>query len=328
VGCSWHGCGTTGFKRDWAGASVIVNPDGSVSYSTGIVEIGQGTTTSHAMMVAEVLGIPFERVKVDVNNTGTMPDSGETHAQRGTIIGGTAAVDAALKLRKRMNRLVAEMWECSEDDVAFENGETYNLKSPKQRIGFQDLAWEMYMKGVPPAEYGFIKARRGFPDPETGQGDPYAAYTFGCTIAEVEVDLETGQVNVLRLIPGVAAGKIIQPAVAKGQVYGCGMLGLGYATTERVLRKEGRMLNPSYTDYLIPTIKDMPEMADLVVVEDEYKFSGFGAKGVGEIAFIATPLAIANALHQALGIRFYDMPLDMEKVYFAIREKKSHGSRS
>jgi CO/xanthine dehydrogenase Mo-binding subunit len=328
VGCSWHGCGTTGFKRDWAGASVIVNPDGSVSYATGIVEIGQGTITSHAMMVAEVLGVPFERVRVDVNNTGTMPDSGETHAQRGTIIGGTAAVDAALKLRKRMNRLVAEMWECSEDDVAFENGETYNLKSPKQRIGFQDLAWEMYMKGFPPAEYGFIKARRGYPDPETGQGDPYAAYTFGCTIAEVEVDLETGQVSVLRLIPGVAAGKIIQPAVAKGQVYGCGMLGLGYATTEKVLRKDGRMVNTSYTDYLIPTIKDMPEMADLVVVEDEYKFSGFGAKGVGEIAFIATPLAIANALYQALGIRFYDMPLDLEKVYFAIREKKSHGSRS
>ncbi len=328
VGCSWHGCGTTGFKRDWAGASVIVNPDGSVSYSTGIVEIGQGTSTSHAMMVAEVLGIPFESVKVDVNNTGTMPDSGETHAQRGTIIGGTAAVDAALKLRKRMNRLVAEMWECSEEDVAFENGETYNLKSPQQRIGFKDLAWEMYMKGISPAEYGFIKARRGYPDPETGQGDPYAAYTFGCTIAEVEVDLETGQVSVLRLVPGVAAGKIIQPAVAKGQVYGCGMLGLGYATTERVLRKEGRILNSSYTDYLIPTIKDMPEMADLVVVEDEYKFSGFGAKGVGEIAFIATPLAIANALYQALGIRFCEMPLDMEKIYFALREKKNHGSRS
>ena len=328
VGCSWHGCGTTGFKRDWAGASVIVNPDGSVSYATGIVEIGQGTTTSHAMMVAEVLGVPFERVRVEVNNTGTMPDSGETHAQRGTIIGGTAAVDAALKLRKKMNKLTAEMWECSEEDVAFEKGETYNLKSPNQRIAFQDLAWEMYMRGIPPAEYGFIKARRGFPDPETGQGDAYAAYTFGCTIAEVEVDLETGQVDVLRLIPGVAAGKIIQPAVVKGQVYGCGMLGLGYALTERVIRQDGRMMNPSYTDYLIPTIKDKPEMADLVVVEDEYKYSGFGAKGVGEIAFIATPLAIANALYQALGIRFCEMPLDMEKIYFALREKKSHGSRS
>ena len=328
VGCSWHGCGTTGFKRDWAGASVIVNPDGSVDYSTGIVEIGQGTTTSHAMMVAEVLGVPFDWIKVDANNTGNMPDSGETHAQRGTMIGGTAAVDAALKIRKRMNKLAAELWECSEDEVAFGNGETYNVKSPTQRIGFQDLAWEMYMRGIPPADFGFIKARRGFPDPETGQGDAYAAYTFGCTIAEVEVDLETGQVDVLRLVPGVAAGKIIQPAVVKGQVYGCGMLGLGYALTERVIRQEGKMLNPSYTDYLIPTIKDMPEMADVVTVEDEFKYSGFGAKGVGEIAFIATPLAIANALYQALGVRFFEMPLDREKIYFAVREKKSHGSRS
>lgn len=328
VGCSWHGCGTTGFKRDWAGASVIVNPDGSVTYSTGIVEIGQGTTTSHAMMVAEVLGIPFERVRVDANNTGTMPDSGETHAQRGTIIGGTAAVDAALKIRKRMNKLAAELWECSEEEIAFGNGETYNLKHPLQKIAFKDLAYEMYMRGIAPAEYGFIKARRGVPDPETGQGDPYAAYTFGCTIAEVEVDLETGQVDVLRLVPGVAAGKIIQPAVAKGQVYGCGMLGLGYALTERVVRKDGKMQNPSYIDYLIPTIKDKPEMADLVCVEDEYKYSGFGAKGVGEIAFIATPLAIASALYQATGVRFWEMPLDMEKIYFALREKKSHGSRS
>jgi len=328
VGCSWHGCGTTGFKRDWAGASVIVNPDGSVTYSTGIVEIGQGTTTSHAMMVAEVLGIPFDSVRVDANNTGRMPDSGETHAQRGTIIGGTAAVDAALKIRKRMNKLAAELWECTEEEVAFGNGETYNLNHPSQRIAFQDLAYEMYMRGIPPAEYGFIKARRGVPDPQTGQGDPYAAYTFGCTIAEVEVDLETGQVEVLKLIPGVAAGKIIQPAVVKGQVYGCGMLGLGYALTERVLRQDGKMLNPTYIDYLIPTIKDKPEMADLICVEDEYKYSGFGAKGVGEIAFIATPLAIANALHQATGLRFLEMPLDMEKIYFALREKKSHGSRS
>jgi len=116
--------------------------------------------------------------------------------------------------------------------------------------------------------------------------------------------------------------------VARGQVIGCGMLGLGYALTERVLRQDGRMLNPSYTDYQIPTIKDKPEMANLVSVEDEFKYSGFGAKGVGEIAFIATPLAIANALYQALGIRFYEMPLDMEKIYFAIKEKKGHGSRS
>jgi CO/xanthine dehydrogenase Mo-binding subunit len=299
-----------------------------VTYSTGMVEIGQGTITSHAMMVAEVLGIPFEWVKVITNNTNTMPDSGETHAQRGTIIGGTAAVDAALKLRKRFNKVASEFLNCKAEEIALENGEAYDISNPSQRILFKDLAYEIYMSGSTPAEYGFIKARRGYPDPETGQGDPYAAYTFGCTIAEVEVDVETGIVDVLKLYPGVAAGKIIQPAVVRGQVYGCGILGLGYALTERVVRGEGRMLNPSYIDYLIPTIKDKPEMADLVCVEDEYKYSGFGVKGVGEIALISTPLAIANAVRNALGIRFYEIPLDPEKIFFAVKGESSNGSRS
>jgi CO/xanthine dehydrogenase Mo-binding subunit len=324
VGCSWHGCGTTGFKQDWAGASIIVNPDGSVTYSTGIVEIGQGTITSHAMMVAEVLGIPFEWVRVITNNTDTMPDSGETHAQ----LGGTAAVDAALKLRKRMNQVAAEVLDGKTEDIVIENGEAHDINNPSRRISFRDLAFETYMSGSPPAEYGFIKARRGNPDPETGQGDPYAAYTFGCTVAEVEVDVETGHVDVLKLHPGVAAGKIIQPAVVRGQVYGCGMLGVGYALTERVVRGEGRVQNPSYIDYLIPTIKDKPEMAEVVCVEDEYRYSGFGAKGVGEIALISTPLAIANAVYHALGVRFYEIPLDPEKIFFAKKGERRNGSGS
>jgi CO/xanthine dehydrogenase Mo-binding subunit len=179
----------------------------------------------------------------------------------------------------------------------------------------------MYQRGINPAEFGFLLSRRGFPDPDTGQGDPYAAYTFGCTIAEVEVDVETGEVDVVKLHPGVAAGKIIQPEVVRGQVNGCGMMGLGYALSEKVMREKGWMLNGSYTDYVIPTVKDKPEMGPLVVVEDEYRYSAYGAKGVGEISFIATPLAVANAVYDAIGIRFYDLPLDSEKVYFAMKGK-------
>lgn len=321
VGCSWHGCGTTGFKQDWAGASIILNPDGSIIYCTGIVEIGQGTITSHAMMVAETLGVPYEWVKIETNDTSRMPDSGETHAQRGTFIGGTAAVDAALKLRARLNALASELLGCQEEEICIENGMVFNRNSEAQKILFKELAMEMYQKGVNPSEYGFILSRRGFPDPDNGQGDPYAAYTFGCTIAEVEVDVESGQVDVLKLFPGVAAGKIIQPEVVRGQVNGCGMLGLGYGLTETVIRENGRMLNNSYTDYVIPTVKDKPELAEIVYVEDEFKYSGYGAKGVGEIAFIATPLAIANAVYDAIGVRFYDLPLNAEKVYFALKEK-------
>ena len=320
--CSWHACGTTGFRKDWAGASVILNHDGSVIYATGIVELGQGSITAHAMMVAEILGIPFEWVKVEANDTSKVPDSGETHGQRGTILGGTAAADAALKLRRNLNKVAAEILSCKEDEVAIQNGEAYNINNPSRKISFQTLVLEIYMRGLPPAEYGFILARRGFPDIETGQGDPYAVYTFGCTIAEVEVDLGTGQVEVLKLHPGVAAGKIVQPEVVRGQAYGCGMMGMGFALTESVVKENGKILNPSFTDYLIPTIKDKPEMAEVVSVEDEFKYSAFGVKGVGEICLIATPAAIVNAVYNAIGIRFYELPQDMEKIYFAIREGK------
>jgi CO/xanthine dehydrogenase Mo-binding subunit len=320
MGCSWHGCGTTGLKHDWAGASVILQRDGSVNYCTGIVEIGQGTITSHAMMVAETLGIPYEWVKVDANDTSRMPDSGETHAQRGTFIGGTAAVDAALKLRERLNSLAGTMLGCSEGEVVMEEGLVYKRNDASRKLPFKDLVTAMYESGMNPAEYGFIKAKRGYPDPETGQGVPYAAYTFGCTVAEVEVDVETGQVDVLKLYPGIAAGKIIQPDIVRGQVNGCGVLGLGYGLMETVVREEGRMVNDSFGDYMIPTILDKPEMENYVMIEDEYKYSGFGAKGVGEIALISTPLAIANAVFAATGTRFYSLPLSPEQVYFGLRK--------
>jgi CO/xanthine dehydrogenase Mo-binding subunit len=230
-------------------------------------------------------------------------------------------VDAALKLRKKLNALAAEMLPCKADDVAIEAGVVYNRENHSQRISFEKLTKEMYQRGINPSESGFILSRRGFPDPETGQGEPYAAYTFGCTIAEVEVDVESGQIDVLKLYPGVAAGKIIQPEVVKGQVYGCGMLGLGYGITENVLREDGKMQNSSYADYVIPTIKDTPELADVIFVEDAYRYSGYGAKGVGEISFISTPLAIANAVHDAVGIRFYELPLTAETVFFELRKE-------
>ncbi|MEM3432556.1 MAG: xanthine dehydrogenase family protein molybdopterin-binding subunit [Candidatus Methanomethyliaceae archaeon] len=319
VACSWHGCGTTGFKHDWAGASIILNPDGSITYNTGIVEIGQGTVTSHAIMIAETLGVPLSWVRVEGNDTSKVPDSGETHAQRGTILGGTAAVDAAIKLRKRINVLASELLGCKPEDVCIENGTIFDRIGREKKVSLKDVAREMYQRGLNPAEFSFILARRGYPDPETGQGEPYAAYSFGCVIAEVEVDTGTGQIKVLKLYPGVAAGRLIQPDVVRGQANGCSLIGLGYALTEMVVKSRGRMINDSYTDYLIPTIKDKPDIHTLTVVEDEYKYSGYGAKGVGELLCIAVPAAILNAVYNATGVRFYQVPLSPEQVYFGLK---------
>ena len=203
-------------------------------------------------------------------------------------------MDAALKLRERLNALAATMLGCSASEVAIEDGVVYKRNDPSRKLAFKDLVTGMYERGMNPAEYGFIKAKRGYPDPETGQGVPYAAYTFGCTVAEVEVDVETGQVEVLKLYPGIAAGKIIQPDIVRGQVNGCGVLGLGYGLMETVVREEGSMVNDSFGDYMIPTILDKPEMEPYVMVEDEYQYSGFGAKEPGNRPHFDAA-AIANA---------------------------------
>jgi CO/xanthine dehydrogenase Mo-binding subunit len=216
--------------------------------------------------------------------------------------------------------VAGEVLECEENNICIEDGLVFDLKNPNFRMPFKDLTAEMYKRGASPSEFGFILARRGFADAETGQGDAYEAYSFGCVIAEVEVDMEMGQIDVSKLYPGVAAGKILHPELVRGQVNGCCMLGMGYCLTEAVVRKEGRMLNDSLTDYLLPTIRDMPEIVDYIAVEDEYKYSGFGAKGVGELVLIATPLAIINAVYDATGVRFSELPLDPEKTFFALQE--------
>jgi len=324
IGCGWHGCGTTGVKQDWAGASVIINPDGSVIYRTGIVELGQGTHTGHAMMVAEVLGIPLDWIRVERVDTSSVPDSGETHAQRGIMIGGSAAVDAALRLRQRLVKLAAEILECSENDVVLRNGRVYVKDSQADGISFAALAKEMYMRGISPAEYGFVRARRGVPDPETSQGEPYAAYSFSCCIAEVEVDEETGTVEVKRLYTGVDAGRIMNPELVRGQLYGCAMMGIGFALTEKIeLTKGGKIRNKGFGDYLILGTFDQPVFADPVYVEDPYLYSGFGVKGAGEVAMNATPAAIINAVKNAIGIRTYEIPATAEKIFFTLKERKS-----
>ncbi|MEM4154595.1 MAG: xanthine dehydrogenase family protein molybdopterin-binding subunit [Candidatus Caldarchaeum sp.] len=318
VGCGWHGCGTTGVKQDWAGAAVIINPDGSITYRTGIVEIGQGTHTGHAIIVAEIMGVPVEKVHVETVDTSSVPDSGETHAQRGVMIGGTAAADAAIKLRNRVVKLAAEMLECSEEDIEIKQGNIFVRGIPTKSLTFKEVAKELYMRGISPAEFGFIKARRGVPDPETGQGDPYAAYSFACCVAEVEVDVETGRVRVLSVFPGLEAGTIINKELVKGQMYGCALMGQGFALSEKVVFKNGAVKLRGLGDYFLPGSKDFPELAEPVYVEDPYRYSAFGAKGAGEVALSATSAAIANAVCNATGIKFTELPITYEKVYFAL----------
>lgn len=320
VGCGWHGISTSRGAPDWSNAIINVNKDGSVTGYTGIVEMGQGTKTGHTQIVAEVLGVPPDYVGVECGTT-VAPDTGATHASRGASIGGIGLLLAAAKLRERLEKVAGKLLSCTPSEVRIQKGTAFSSVAPEKRITWQDLVKNCYEEGVEMSATGYFFLPKGTFDSEKGQGFAYPAFSYIVNIAEVEVDIETGQVKLLNVWPALASGKIINPLLVEGQIEGAIAQGMGYTMMEDVvIGSDGVILNPNFTDYIIPTSSDMPEVKKPIFVEDLYKYGPFGAKGVGEMALIPTPSAIANAIFHATGVRIKELPITPEKLYFALKK--------
>ena len=161
-------------------------------------------------------------------------------------------------------------------------------------------------------------------DLETGQGSPYFVYSYGTQIAEVEVDMKTGKVEVIKIIATCDVGKAINPVLVEGQIEGGVVMGLGYALMEELVLDKGVPKNPSLQDYLIPTALDVPPILS-ACVEHPNIFGPFGAKGIGEMPSIPTAPAITNAIANAIGVRIYDLPAHPERVYTAVKDRYEKG---
>ncbi|MBN2335892.1 xanthine dehydrogenase family protein, partial [Candidatus Bathyarchaeota archaeon] len=190
VGLAYHGISTSRSTPDWSAASLLLNQDGSVTYRTGIVEIGQGSPFGHVKIVSEIIGVPPEGIRIELPDTDSTLNAKPTHGSRGLMLGGTAAAKAALKLRENMVACASELFEVPIDRINLENGKAYDKKDPETSITVKELAEEMYNRGYDPGAYGYFKAPKRFFDPETGLGVNYSVYTFAATVAEVEVDTE------------------------------------------------------------------------------------------------------------------------------------------
>ncbi|MEM3616093.1 MAG: xanthine dehydrogenase family protein molybdopterin-binding subunit [Candidatus Methanomethylicia archaeon] len=320
VGCGWHGISTSRGVPDWSNAVVKVNKDGGVEVYTGITEIGQGSpTTSHVQIVSEILGLPTNNITIHFGTTDA-PDAGATHASRGTSIGAIGVLVAAAKIRERLTKLASEILGCSQGDVKFENGRIYTKNNPMKRIGWKELVNEAFNRGVELSATGYFYLPKGSFDHEVGQGYAYPAYSYIVNIIEVEVDMETGVTRVLKAYPALASGRIINPIAVEGQIEGAIAQGMGLALMEKIeFDDKGAIINSNLTDYVIPIALDMPKIEKTVFIEDLFKYGPFGAKGVGEMALIPTPAAIANAVAHAIGKRICELPLTPEKIYFKIR---------
>lgn len=326
---SLRGCSLGAEGVDAAGAIVNIQADGSVILLSGIVENGQGLRTAFSQIVADVLGIPLQQVTFIETDTSLIPDSGPSVASRGTLMGGKAAYDAAAKVRDILLGLVAEKWDVAPADLVSREGLIYLKSDPGRSMSFQEAVKLANSEGVMLASFGWAKAPKVSWDEPTGQGNAYFTYVYGCQVAEVEVDTETGKVDVLKVAAAHDVGRAINPALVRGQINGGVAMAVGYATMEEVELENGVTKNTNLDEYIIPTSMDMPEVT-AIAVENPDPFGGFGGKSLGEPTTELLAPAIVNAIYNATGKRIRNLPADLERVLLgkqlrAKRQKRGSG---
>ncbi len=310
------GLGAGGKHLDRVGTSMTILKDGSVHCAIGNVEMGQGARTVLAQIAADALGAPFDLVNVVETDTTLVPDSGPTVASRTTFMSGNSLMLAAAELRPRLLQVAADMLGAATiSEVELIDGYAFLVKDPLgKKIGFKELAEKLYAYRLMPSAFGWFIAPDSSYDKDTGQGNAYFVYSYCTNIAEVEVDMETGEFKVTRITSAHDMGKAINPQQVEGQIEGGTLQGLGYATMEEIRHdSQGRMMNNAFATYILPTTEDTPDI-DPIIVEHAYDKGPYGAKGFGEVPLMGIAPAIANAVYNATGVRIRKLPIKPEKI--------------
>jgi len=315
-----------------AGSSAIIkfNEDGSASLAVGVTELGQGTTTSLAQMAAEELGMSIEKIKVVVERiTDLTPYSWQTVASRNLFMEGRAVICAAQDARNQIIEMASQALRVAKEDLVLENGMVFPVGESEKGISLQEFAMGYtYPNGTaiggPVIGHGsYVPRALTYLDPETGQGFPALDWTFGAQAVEVEVDVETGVVKILKVASAFDIGKTINPLLVRGQVYGGMLQSLGIGLMEGyVYNKEGAMLNSNFTDYKIARASDMPPEHIVTLIENPQSDGPYGARGIGELTMLSIPPAVANAISNATGVEIFNLPMTPERVWAAIMEQR------
>jgi CO/xanthine dehydrogenase Mo-binding subunit len=308
VACVLYGVGLGGKAPflDKAGAAMKLEPDGSVAVAVGTVEMGQGLATAVLQVAAEGLGAPLERIHFATVDTSRVPDGGPTVASRGTMMAALAVLDAAKKLRARIQRVA----------------KAHNV--PKREIGdrLPEIARHFWMENLDPAVEGWASTEPVSWDPKTGLGNAYPVYAYATHVAEVEVDVRTGETRVVDYFAVHDSGRILNRALAAVQVEGGVAQGIGFALMEGIDVKDGHLAVSGFTTYRVPTIRDVPLRPAVDFVEDLFPAGPFGMKGIGEVPLMAAHAAVARAVAHATGRRLTRYPLDPPRVQALLREKE------
>ena len=287
-----------------ASAVLVVNSDGTVSLTEGSPDIG-GSRAAMAMHVAEVLGLPISDIKPQVGDTDSIGFTSNTGGSSVTFKTGWACYNAAQSVKQQMVERAAKIWEIPDTDVEYKEAVLQHVSDPELKLNFKQIAARMIPTGGP------IVASAGVNPPGPGP-------SIGVHVVDVEVDTETGKVEILRYTAAQDAGKAIHPAYVEGQIQGGAVQGIGWALNEEyVYNDDGALLNSSFLDYRMPTSLDLP-MIDTIIVEVANPSHPYGVRGVGEVPIVPPMAAISNAIYDAIGIRMNDLPMSPDKILEAL----------
>jgi nicotinate dehydrogenase medium molybdopterin subunit len=321
VGSMFYGIGY-GFNRpDIGAAHVEVAEDGTATLFTGVCDLGQGIQTLLAQIVGTELGMPIADIRVINADTGSTPDSGPTSGSRATFVQGQAVRHASLDVRARLVETAARLLGAYPSDLDVSEGQVRSRRDPEEQISVVRVVDEMHKQGKRCIGWGWQDITTKDVDPLTSQGDAYQTFGWATQLAEVEVDTDTGFVQVTRLVSATDAGRAINPAGVEGQVQGGAAMGLGYALYEQHIVERGRPKTASLAFYLVPTPLDVPDI-DCLIVEVPDPAGPYGAKGVSEPATIPTTPAILNAIYDAVGVRVKETPATPERIFELLRTRR------
>ena len=296
-------------------ALVKLNEDSSLSIYTGTVEMGQGCETVLAQIAGKELGIALDRIQVLGVDTDVVPYDLTTSSSRSTFHMGKAVQLAAQDIMRQLKQTVVKEYGVPEDQISFADGK---IRLPEGVLDYAQVMFKRFgMQGGTLVGEGQLKTAV---KDEYGEKSTSAFWFLAAGAAEVEVDTATGKIRLIKYATAVDVGKAINPLGCRQQLSGAAITGIGQAMFEEIAYDGGQLINPNLVDYVLPSLGDMPSVIDPICVEVPHGNGPFGAKGIGESALIPVAPAIANAIHDAVGVRIKDLPISAEKVYLALEE--------
>lgn len=317
MACGWYGIARTA-AMDRAAVWVELDDGGTVKIATGVTEIGEGVLTGLCQIAAHEMGVRPEDIVLGDNDTARVPEAAHAGATRMTYMIGNAVALGCREAFGRFRSAMAQVWGVAPESIKAFAGQVWVEGSANKRMSMEHAVHVLKKeRGIVIVGSGLFTSAHTPLRPDTGEATPWQSYVFGAQVAEVEVDDDTGEVQVLGVWAAHDVGRVVNPQQVEGQIEGAVVMAVGHALMEEYVQINGSTTTPGFAKYILPTALDIPHVTSVLLTEPDPK-TPLGVKGIGEPAITPTAAAIINAIYDAVGVRMTRLPATPERVMEAL----------